>query len=118
MLTDLERGEIRRILEEQIAEVDGEVAAMREQTQPVAPDSSIGRLSRMDNLVNRETVQLALDEALKRLQRLREKFQRIDDPDFGRCPMCREMIPMERLRVAPDRGVCVGCLNSARSSKR
>ncbi|MCC5874925.1 MAG: TraR/DksA C4-type zinc finger protein [Candidatus Sumerlaeia bacterium] len=118
MLTDSQRGEIRQIIVEMIAEVDEEVVAMKEQTQPVAPDSSIGRLSRMDNLVNKETVQLALDEAMKRRNRLREKLGRIDEADFGRCPMCQEMIPMERLRVAPDRGVCVKCLNNAKASKR
>lgn len=118
MLTSIQREEIHQILLDQISELEQEIASMKETTKPVALDSSIGRLTRMDNLVNRETVQLALDEAMKRLDRLHEKLERINDEAFGRCPMCNEMISMERLRVAPDRGVCVKCLNASRTKRK
>jgi DnaK suppressor protein len=118
MLTPAERAEIRSLLESEIETLEAEIASMRVQTQPVSPDSSIGRVTRMDNLVNMGTVELALNEAAKRLERLRDKLDRINSPEFGVCGKCGEPISMDRLRVAPDRGVCVRCLNESKAGKR
>lgn len=100
---------------EEIRKLRESVQSLRAQTQPEGPDSAVGRLSRMDSLVNKGTAELALGDVQKRLIRLEGKLERIDDPDFGRCAQCDEWIPMSRLRAAPDRGICVSCLNANKS---
>ena len=51
------------------------------------------------------------DEALKRLNRLRNAYRKIDSPDYGICRECEEPIPIERLRIAPESLYCVACMN-------
>jgi DnaK suppressor protein len=110
MLTLAERSELRSIIEREIEQLEATLATYVENAESVEPDAAIGRLSRMDSLVNRGTLEIAMAESRKRLGRLRDKLGRIEEPEFGRCGGCGVWIPMERLRVAPDRGVCVQCL--------
>lgn len=111
MISDQQRDEIKLIIINSIEELELSQRHLRERLETVAPDSSIGRLSRMDSMVNKGTVEMALSENQKKLTRLRGKLERIDDSNFGMCASCGVEIPMERLRAAPDRGVCKDCLN-------
>jgi DnaK suppressor protein len=101
-----------------IKELEASVISLKERMETVSPDLAIGRISRMDSLVNQGTVEMALAEESKKLNRLRDRIQRLDDPDFGRCALCNEWIPIERLKAAPDRGVCVPCMNARNASNR
>lgn len=118
MLTASDRRKLRKVMESAIRELEASVASLKERMETVSPDLAIGRLSRMDSLVNQGTVEMALEEESRKLNRLRERIQRIDDPDFGRCARCNEWIPMERLKAAPDRGVCVPCMQNRQTSSR
>lgn len=118
MLTTKEREEIRLLIESEIHTIEEALEHFRDESAPVPPDVAVGRLSRMDSLVNQETLTIAMDEAVRRLERLRDKIERIDDADFGRCAMCGEWISMERLRLAPERGVCVSCLNERKKAQK
>ena len=111
MLTAKQREELRKLIEAEIRELEEIVIGVEGRFESVTPDASVGRLSRMDSLVNKGTAEMALAEAQKKLRRLKEKLARINEPDFGRCAGCGEWIPMDRLRAAPERGVCVPCLN-------
>ena len=113
MLTKEQRDEIRALIKSEIARLTESIAALEERTVPVSPDSAIGRISRMDSMVNRQTAEMALDQERRMLERLKGKLPRVDDPDFGQCMGCSEWIPMERLRAAPDRGLCTACLGGA-----
>ena len=114
MLTKDQREELRALIEEQIRELQDDRDRQRENDEgPPTLDGSVGRLSLMDSLVNKQTSDMAREDEAKRLRRLWQKLERIDDPDFGRCAMCNEWISIERLRAAPDRGVCVDCLNKS-----
>lgn len=118
MLSAKDREEIRLLIESEIHTIEEALNHFRDENSPIPPDMAIGRLSRMDSLVNQETLTIAMDEAVRRLEKLRDKLERIDDDDFGRCAMCGEWISMERLRLAPERGVCVSCLNAQKAPKR
>ena len=110
MLSPDQRSEIEQLIFAQIDELEASIQHMLERLAPVEPDVAIGRLSRMDSLVNKGTLEMSVAESQKRLNRLRDKLTRVHDADFGQCGMCGEMISLERLRAAPDRGVCVSCL--------
>ncbi len=110
MLTAEQREEIRALIKSEIAHLEESTESLQQRLGTVEPDVAIGRLSRMDSLVNKGTVEMALAEELKKLKRLRDKLPRVDDPDFGICARCDGEISIERLRAAPDRGVCMTCL--------
>jgi len=113
VLSTEEREEIRSIILREIAALEEQLEGMKEQLQPVEPDAAIGRLSRLDSMVNQGTVEMAAGEAQKRLNRLRDKLERVGEKDFGKCGVCGKWISMERLRLSPDRGICVKCLTKS-----
>lgn len=114
MLTAEQRNDLRALMEKEIRELEESIQSHEDSNQIDEPDMSVGRISRMDSLVNKGTAELAIAEAQKKLRRLHEKIRRIDEPDFGKCAQCGEWIPLERLRAAPDRGVCLECLRKAK----
>ncbi len=118
MLAETDRKELRRIMEDAIRDLEASVKSLKERMETVSPDLAIGRLSRMDSLVNQGTVEMALSEESKKLNRLRDRIQRLDDEDFGRCALCNEWISLERLKAAPDRGVCVACMKARNATGR
>jgi RNA polymerase-binding transcription factor DksA len=118
MLSPQQIEEIRALILAQIAELETMIPSLEERTQPAEVDGTAGRLSRMDELVNRGTVEIALADSRKRLERLRNRLARISDPDFAICSSCRKPLTIERLRAVPDRGICVDCLRSARKPSR
>lgn len=113
MITDEQRADLRALIERNIAELEVSIPRMREQMAPVAPDSAIGRLSRTDSMMNAGTVGLALKDAQARLTRLRNRLERIDDPEIDRCSICRKELGLQRLFAVPDRGMCTDCLSKA-----
>jgi len=110
MMTPELREEMRVIIQDAINELEEQQDHLKERLDTVSPDSSIGRLSRMDSLVNKGTLEIAYSENQKKLNRLRDKLTKVDSEDFGKCAKCGNWIPEERLKAAPDRGMCRACL--------
>ena len=98
------------LLEERILEIKAEISkANTEDTKPISPDVSIGRLSRLDSM---QMQQMAL-EARRRQQmllvRLEEAMKRLHQGIFGKCLQCGHDIAEERLRYQPDAVLCMRC---------
>ena len=93
----------------EVTRLKDEVIRLKEVTKPVSPDASIGRLSRMDNIVNNSVNTAALAKAESRLAGLEFALRNIDDPDFGYCMECGEPIPLARLMAMPEAILCVDC---------
>ncbi|MFO8087217.1 MAG: TraR/DksA C4-type zinc finger protein [Bacteroidales bacterium] len=85
------------------------IEELEEQTQPISPDSSIGRLSRMDAINNKSVSEAALRKAKEKLLKIKHTLETADDPDFGNCRNCGEPIPVGRLVVMPGSSLCVKC---------
>ena len=79
-----------------------------ELTQPIAPDDAIGRVSRMDAIVNKSINQEALRKANDKLNKINISLERIDDDDFGTCIQCGTPIPIQRLLLMPG-SICINC---------
>ena len=77
--------------------------------KPIAPENSIGRISRMDAINNKSVVEAALRVAQEKLQQLRTMQDKIKDVDFGSCQKCKNTIPFERLMIQPYSRFCVMC---------
>ena len=109
-MTEAEREEFKRFAEEEMAALRAEIPRLAEQVKPVAPDNAIGRVSRMDTIVNQSVAEAQLSKARVRLARLEEAMKRVDeDEEFGLCLDCGEPIPMARLKAMPETAYCVDC---------
>ncbi|KAB1443311.1 TraR/DksA family transcriptional regulator [Pseudodesulfovibrio senegalensis] len=87
-----------------------EIPRLEKQCEPIAPDASLGRLTRMDNIVNQSVAKKQLSNLKTRLRKLEEALRDVDeDEDFGRCVECDEPIPMARLLAMPETRLCVDC---------
>jgi DnaK suppressor protein len=85
-------------------------ATAAEDTAPVSPDVAIGRLSRLDSM-QMQQMALAMQQRQKEaIRELQEALRRIDQGVFGRCQLCGQDIPAERLRYLPAATCCVTCL--------
>ena len=96
-------------IQKTIAGLKQDIDAFKALTQPIAPDDSIGRLTRMEAINSKSINEAALRKARDKLSRLERALRNIDDPDFGLCRECEEPIPFARLMAMPESGFCVAC---------
>ena len=108
-MQDIQKEALVQKMYEEVGRLKMEVGRLKEVTKPVAPDDSIGRLSRMDNIVNNSVNTAALTKAESRLAGLEFVLRNIDDPDFGYCMECGAAIPHARLMAMPGATLCVKC---------
>jgi DnaK suppressor protein len=109
-MTDKERKDFKEYARQEIASLKAEIPRLKELVKPVAPDNAIGRISRMDTIVNQSVSEAQLSKAKVRMVRLEEALRRVDDDeDFGLCVDCGEPIPIPRLKAMPETQHCVEC---------
>jgi DnaK suppressor protein len=104
-----EKEEIKSIIERQLKELEKQIAALEEKLAPVAPDCSLGRLTRMEALAEQEVTRKIHTEAQLRRTRLKNALSRIQRDDFGYCIECDEPIGFKRLTIRPESVRCVDC---------
>lgn len=108
-MTAAERTQLKEKIEEQLRETKAKIVEYKELTQPIAPENSIGRVSRMEAINNKAVFEAALREAEKKLKNLEEVQKNVDKKDFGICVKCRGPIPIGRLMLMPESRKCVNC---------
>ena len=77
--------------------------------KPIAPENSIGRISRMDAINNKSVVEAALRVSREKMEQLKAMQNKITDSDFGICNKCNQTIPFGRLIIQPHSKFCVMC---------
>lgn len=102
---------IRKLKREKL-KVEELIEELKEQTQPISPDDSIGRVSRMDAINNKSVNEAALRNAEEKLLKIKHTLEKTGDSDFGNCRNCGEPIPVGRLVVMPGSSLCVKCASS------
>ena len=109
-MTDKQKQDFKVFAMEEIKGLKAEIPRLEELVIPVAPDNAIGRISRMDNIVNQSVAEAQLSKARVRLVRLKDALKRVDqEEDFGLCLDCGDPIPMARLQAMPETRLCVDC---------
>ena len=78
-------------------------------TRPVAPDSAIGRISRMDAIQVQQMAQANMRKTRRRLEQIEAALHRVADDSFGECAECGEEIGYSRLKASPEAPFCVQC---------
>ena len=102
--------ELRRALEAARAEIEALLAISRESAAPVAPDISIGRLTRVDA---RQQQSMARGNLQARAScacgRVVAALGRLERGCYGECLGCGEPIALALLRVRPEATLCLDC---------
>jgi DnaK suppressor protein len=103
------REAIKKDIQDRIGELHTRIATLEISSKPIAPDSALGRLTRMDAMQMK-----AVGEAgLERLRLERDTLERtlliIDTPEFGMCRFCKKEIGFERLKALPGTNTCIEC---------
>lgn len=97
-------------IETKIKEMEEKIFQLEKMTQPIAPENSIGRISRMDAINNKSVAEAALRTAKTKHAKLKIARGKIEtDPGFGYCSNCSGLIPEGRLMLLPESTSCVKC---------
>lgn len=105
----MDKKQVKDKILEEIAKTEKQILGYKENTKPVAPDNAIGRISRMDSIVNKSVIEASLNQAKNRLNKLQYALSKLDSPDFGICANCGEAIQIGRILIMPESPLCVHC---------
>ncbi len=109
MLSDNQREEIRLKIQDLIIKSKQDIIEIEKMTEPVKPENSLGRISRMDAINNKSVMELALRNKKGKLTKLKVALTKIDDPQFGICMRCKQEIQTARLIYMPESSECINC---------
>lgn len=111
-MTQAERNDIKESIKTSIPTLKEQIAILEEKVKPIAPDCSLGRLTRLEAMGEQHVNNKIMDESKLRLARLTHTLLRIDKPMFGICIECEESISIGRMRIRPESVRCVECANN------
>ncbi|MDO5971952.1 TraR/DksA C4-type zinc finger protein [Flavivirga aquimarina] len=94
---------------EEISRTEKAILDYKELTKPIAPDVSIGRVSRMDAINNKSVNEASLRQAEIKLDNLKRVLDKFGTQDFGICLKCKQPIPVGRILIRPQSLLCVNC---------
>ncbi len=104
-----EKQQIKTKLEAEIISTKKSIVSYEDMTQPIKPENSLGRISRMDAINNKGVAEVALRQARLKLKNLIVMLNNIDELSFGLCAKCKNPIPIPRLMFLPESRHCVSC---------
>ena len=108
-MTKKERENIKEKLEADIIKIEIQIATLKEKTKPIAPDCSLGRLTREEAINEQMMNKKVLSQATLTLTRSKNALRRTEHPMFGICIECEESINIERMFIRPESVRCVEC---------
>ena len=104
-----EKEKVKIKLIEEINSTSEKINKYKELSKPVAPENSIGRISRMDAINNKSINDRMLRNSLQKLKNLKTGLNRLGNIDFGICIQCKREININRLLLIPETLKCVKC---------
>ncbi len=108
-MTPDEKEKLKSSIIDAIKDIKQDIKALIELSKPIPPDNAIGRITRMEAINSKSINEAALTSARNKLAGLERALDQIDDPDFGYCSVCEELIPVKRLMLMPESTMCVNC---------
>jgi len=115
-MTQNERSKIRSKIIKDIAHISEQITELEAKTQPIEPDCSLGRLTRVEAMNEKAVNDKILAESRITLKRLQSALNRVDRESFGICIDCEEDIAMGRMMIRPESIRCVTCASEFSSS--
>lgn len=108
-MTSKEITEFKKRLKELIEKQEEEIRMLEEMTQPISPENSIGRVSRMDAIMNKGVSEASLRNKRDKLTKLKVALSKVDQSNFGICSRCERPIQQARLMYMPESSRCLKC---------
>ncbi|MBI9111874.1 TraR/DksA C4-type zinc finger protein [Maridesulfovibrio ferrireducens] len=109
-MKDDQKNELMKKIKNEIENLTRMVDELKDTVAPVTPDAAIGRLSRLDTMLNQGINKSSISQSLDRIMKLENALTRLDDdPFFGECQECGAKIPFARLIALPESRFCVNC---------
>jgi len=106
-----QKNNLKKIILTTKNEIIHEIEELEIKTAPIAPDCSLGRLTRLEAMQEKSLNQAVLEKAKIRLKKIDFVLTKIDNEDYGECSICEEEIPYGRLCIVPESTICVSCAN-------
>ena len=92
---------LRERIIDQMVETKSRIADLEEITKPIAPDQALGRLTRLDGMLDKSVNEAALARLRNDLVQLQNAMVNVMKPSFGLCQSCGEPISMARMEGDP-----------------
>ena len=108
-MTPEERNKLKSKIEDHIKMVEHDILELKKMTQPVKPENSLGRISRMDAINNKSVADASLRNMKAKLTKLKVALVKVEEENFGSCHMCNNPIQSMRLMFMPESTKCVRC---------
>lgn len=116
-LTPEETELLRTEMEELLAEIERSLQLSKEGAKPVDLDEPIGRLSRMDAMLQQSMTRAGREGLEMRRRQIRESLRAMSREEYGLCRRCEEPIAFGRLKVRPEAAFCVTCQEDLESRR-
>ena len=108
-MNSIEREEFREVILGEIESQKQQIESLLKSVKPIAPDNSIGRLTRMEAIGSKGVSEASLSSAQRKLAGLETALNKIGNPEFGVCIRCASQIPKARMLLIPECVTCVAC---------
>jgi DnaK suppressor protein len=108
-MSQIDKSELKQKITVLINFVTEEIKKMEEATQPISPEKSIGRISRMDAINNKSVMESTLRSNRRKLVKLKTALMKLDEVGFGLCQRCGNPIQEKRIMLLPESDTCVRC---------
>ncbi len=99
----------RNALTELIAQQQEQIRSLADTAAPVAPDSSLGRLTRVDAMQEQQRALAAIRAAEIRIAHAKAALRALEQGEYGECRMCGGEIEPARLNARPEAPLCLQC---------
>ena len=108
-LTKAQLQELQDILETERARLTRSLDRAKRDGPVQLDQQAVGRLSRMDALMNEGLAQGSMSRAREEVGLIERALERIEDGSYGVCQTCGEAIEVGRLMAIPEALHCAGC---------
>ena len=104
-----ERKKLSEKIASEINEVKRLIAVLEEAAKLLSLEGAAGRFSMREMIKAKSAGEGELRPAKVRINKLERALKKIDDPDFGICFICEQVIPVSRLMEMPETTRCIKC---------
>ena len=108
-MTEEDKKALKDRIKEEIKKLEVEMERLEEATQPISPENSLGRISRMDAINNKGVAEAAYRNAKSKMSKLQIAIDKVELPGFGNCAHCKQPIRPARLMYMPESTRCIRC---------
>lgn len=108
-LTAEQLQEIKEILEGEHARLTRSLKRANRDGPVQLDQQAVGRLSRMDALMNEGLAQGSMTRAGEELGLIERALERVENGTYGFCQTCEAPIDVDRLEAIPETLTCSGC---------